>query len=338
MYTLKTIPEDFIVKEISNVPQKSSGKYLYAKLTKRNLNTIDALKILSKALNIKEKQIGFAGSKDKKAITEQVISFLGVSKERLSSLHIKNLQLQFLGYGDQPISLGDLIGNEFIIIVRNLDAFSITKTPLIPNYFDEQRFGKHNVEIGRCLVKKQFKDAVTLIDEPSCEDHLTKNPTDFVGALRTIPMRLLRLYLNAYQSYLWNETLALYLKKNGEIIKEEPYSQGKFIFINDAEKFKDLQIPILGFGSEELEKDEIRIILEELMRKEALTHQDFIIKQIPQLTLEGELRKAFIKVKDLKTEKEQKDELNPGKKKVTISFTLPKGSYATMAIRRIVSE
>ncbi|MEK6905375.1 MAG: tRNA pseudouridine(13) synthase TruD, partial [Nanoarchaeota archaeon] len=62
-----------------------------------------------------------------------------------------------------------------------------------------------------------------------------------------------------------------------------------------------------------------------------------IIKQIPELTLEGELRNVFIEVKDLKIGKKAKDELNLGKFKVKISFTLSKGSYATMAIKKIIS-
>ena len=286
-------------------------------------------------MNIKEKQIGFAGSKDKKALTEQVISVQGVSKERIASLKIKGLQLQFLGYGDQPISLGDLQGNQFTIVVRNLEKYDLHQTTLIPNYFDEQRFGKHNVEIGRHLVKKQFKEAVNLL--PETQDYLQQHPTDFVGALKTIPLRLLRLYLNAYQSYLWNETLALYLKKNGKITKEETYSRGTFVFIENPQPFSHLQIPIIGFNSD-MPDVETKQIIAELMRKEHLSYQDFIIKQIPQLTLEGELRKAFVQLQNLEISKPHADELHPGKKKITLSFTLPKGSYATIALRNIFTN
>ena len=73
------------------------------------------------------------------------------------------------------------------------------------------------------------------------------------------------------------------------------------------------------------------------MQEEDLSFNDFIIKQIPELTLEGELRNVFVEVKDMKIGKKEQDELNPEKKKVKVSFTLPKGSYATMLIKRIVS-
>ena len=81
MYQLKQIPEDFIVKEITNIEPKSSGLFVYLKLKKEHLNTLDAIKIIAKKLRIKEKDIGFAGSKDKNALTEQIISLYYSKKE-----------------------------------------------------------------------------------------------------------------------------------------------------------------------------------------------------------------------------------------------------------------
>ena len=72
------------------------------------------------------------------------------------------------------------------------------------------------------------------------------------------------------------------------------------------------------------------------MQRENITSADFVIKQIKELTQMGEMRKAFIAVKDLKIGLSQNDELNKGKKKVSISFSLGKGSYATMVVRGIV--
>ena len=243
MYLLKTIPEDFIVREISNIQIKDSGKYLYFKLTKKNYNTLDAIKKIARALGLKEKQIGFAGTKDKTALTEQVCSLFGASKGKLLSLKIPDLSIQFLGSGDAPISLGDLTGNQFEITVRNLDTINIKPIQFIPNYFDEQRFGTSNVQIGRHLIKKQFADAVKLINDSLCRQHLQQKPNDYIGALKRLPIRLLRLYVNAYQSYLWNETLAQYLRTNGTVLKEEKYSQGVFVFTKEF--FPELKISCL---------------------------------------------------------------------------------------------
>ncbi len=336
-YQLKQLPEDFVVKEISKVELKPNGKYLYFKLNKRGHNTLTALTYIANKLNLKESQFGFAGSKDKEAVTEQVCSVYGTTKEKLLLVRLDDISIEFLSYGDTPISLGDLAGNKFEIVLRNLDTEKIVPTKYFPNYFDEQRFSKSNVERGEALVRKDFKTAVELEHSKECKQHLQKIPTDFVGALKKVPMRLLRLYVNSYQSYLWNETLARYLRKKGKVTKEEDYSLGKLVFVDKSEKLKELNVPIIGFGAEELEVDaEIKKLIVEVMQEEKLDYSDFIIKQIPQLTLEGELRKAFAEIKELVVGKAEKDELNTGKSKIKVSFTLGKGSYATMAIRAMV--
>jgi tRNA pseudouridine13 synthase len=139
----------------------------------------------------------------------------------------------------------------------------------------------------------------------------------------------LRFYINAYQSYLWNLTLAQYLEKNGKLIKEVKYSLGKFVFT--PETFPKLKLPLIGFGID-IDKN-INDIIKEIISKEKITFNDFIIKQIPELSQEGELREAFFEVSNLNINKLEKDELNAEKNKITVSFILPKGSYATLVIK-----
>jgi tRNA pseudouridine13 synthase len=286
-------------------------------------------------LHLPEKNFGVAGNKDKQAITEQACSVLGTTKGNLLTVRLENITLEFLGYGDLPISLGDLEGNHFEIVLRNLEKeIKPKKISLMPNYFDEQRFSEKNIEIGRALVKKEFKKAVELVDDRHSLAWLQERPQDFVGALKKVPIRLLRLFVNSYQSYLWNETVSLYLKKNSLKFTELDYSGGKLVFVDNPEKFKDLKIPIAGFGGEDLIKDkEVKQIIDSLLRKEKISYSDFIIKQIPELTLEGEERAAFVLVKDLKIGKLEEDELNHPHKKIKFSFTLGKGSYATLCIK-----
>ena len=339
MYTLKELPKDFVVIEISTVKAEPQGKYLYFWMKKRGKNTIDAVAELAKALRIREKEIGFAGSKDKHAVTEQLISIAGVKKEVVEALVIKQVVLEFHGYGKKPISLGDLQGNEFEIVIRNLGKEKIEEITMMENYFDEQRFSENSIAIGRHLLKKEFAKAVSLIDDLNVKRYVEKKPTDYVGALKVLPIRLLRMYVNAYQSYLWNKTVGLYLEKKGKVWKKVAYSKGELIFISDvdAKKFKDLKIPLIGFGHEETENKEVQEIIGQIMEEENISYADFIIKQIPELTLEGELRKAVVPVHDLEIGRKLNDELHKGKKKVMVSFTLPKGSYATMVVKRIVS-
>lgn len=306
MYQIKQLPEDFIVKEISNVKIKSRGSYLYFKLGKKNWNTLDAVKAMSKRLNIPLKNTGFAGSKDRKAVTEQLVSFKRVKKEKIESLKLKDISLTFLGYGDEPITLGDLKGNYFEIVVRNLDNFKIKIPKKIINYFDEQRFSRNNIEVGRSIIKKDFKKACEILG-------LKVKNNDCIGALKEIPKRLLKMYVNAYQSCIWNEAVKRAIDKG----------------------IKAKEIPLVGFGTNAGEFPEVKEIIKELLEKEKTSLNDFIIKQIPELSQEGGLRKVSVKVKDFKVLEKGDDELNKGKKKIKISFTLPKGSYGTRVVKEM---
>ena len=333
MYILKQIPEDFVVTEISNVKILGQGKYLYLNLKKTNRNTLDCVKEIAKQLNLKEKDVGFAGSKDKNAVTTQLVSVLGVSKEKISKIKIDNCELSILGSGNKPISLGDLEGNSFEITIRDLEEVNINKTNFVANYFDEQRFSVHNVDIGRHLVKKEFKEAVKLMDDSRADEHLEKHHNDFIGAMKKLPKRLLMMYVHAYQSYLWNETLAEYLRKNSKVVTEVAYSLGHFVF---TDKKLDLKIPLIGFN-DTLVTPETKEIIEQIMKKENLHFSDFVIKQIPELSMEGDLRNAFVDITDLKIGVTEEDELNINKKKVKVLFSLGKGSYATMVVRKLIS-
>ena len=127
-YIIKQIPDDFIVEEIFN-PKLNKGEYLYVKLKKVGVDTFSALNLISNKLHVKHNDIGIAGSKDKNAITTQLISLKHVSEERISNLHLDKIQMDILGHSDKPISLGDHEGNKFMITIRQIDDYKdiITK-------------------------------------------------------------------------------------------------------------------------------------------------------------------------------------------------------------------
>ncbi len=336
MYTLKQLPEDFIVREVSPVKPKPSGKYLYLKLTKKNWNTLDAVKKIAAILNIPEKKIGFAGTKDRNAITEQVISVEFGDKRKIAAIQIQDISLAVLGHGDEPISLGDLQGNEFEIVVRNLESdVAIKPITQTENYFDEQRFGKYNAVIGKHILKKEFAEACRLIDNHLVQKHLLEHPHDYVGAMKRLPVRLLRMYVNAFQSLLWNETVAEFLKQKYSLYREVPYNQGSFVFVDGV--VPGVQVPLLGFTGWDNNDEKVKGILQSLMHKYALEPSDFIIRQIPELSMEGGMRVVAVKVENLMIGNAEQDELNQGKWKVKLSFQLGKGSYATMVVRKMFS-
>ena len=82
----------------------------------------------------------------------------------------------------------------------------------------------------------------------------------------------------------------------------------------------------------------IKKILTSILKKEKMVVKNFIVKQIPFLSLEGDERSLSVKVSNLKLENQFNDEFNEGKEKIKVSFFLPKSSYPTQAIRQIVLQ
>ena len=225
MHQIKQLPEDFIVIEVSNLNLETNGQYAYFILKKTNYTTIDALQILSRKFNIPLKNFGFAGNKDKNAITEQKISIFRGSKN-FEKTKFKNIELKYLGNGINPISLGDLEGNEFIITIRNLNNKEInkifllkSKKILIPNFFGVQRFSKNNHLVGKSIIKRDFKKAIALILknngnlENQIKEYLKMNKNNYVEALRLIPLKTRKLFVHSYQSFLFNNIVNEYIKQ-----------------------------------------------------------------------------------------------------------------------------
>ena len=317
MYLIKEKPEDFVVKEIIKLNFDETGKYSYYLIKKRNYTTLEAIQRIADKLNVNAKKIGFAGTKDKVAIAEQAISILNGPKK---DLYLKDIKLKFLGKGKEQISLGDLEGNEFEIVIRNLikkEIEDIKKTDKIkiPNYFGEQRFSRNNSEIGKNIVKKNFERAVSLVlegkgsVEKNIKEYLEKNNKNFVGALKLIPPKLLRMYMHSYQSDIFNRAVEIYLNKK------------------NINRLKNIRIPLVGFGTE-LKNDKIGKIIKNLMDEEKITFRDFIIREIPELSSEGTERGLFMST-EIKI-------LEEGKDFVKIHFKLNKGSYATEVVKQLL--
>lgn len=314
MYKLKQIPQDFIVNEVIKLNPQKQGAYSYFLMKKIDSATPFAIEKISKFLNIDVKRIRVAGTKDRRAITTQYISIENCP-DRIKEFYEPNIKLEFVGKSDKPIYLGMLEGNNFEITIRNIKK-APKKIKQFLNLFDEQRFSMNNVEIGRAIIKKDFKTAVETLMQSNghYENQLKKvyeKDHNAVNALRNVPFHAINFFIHAYQSEIWN--------KCAEKIKSK----------------KNTDIPIIGFGTEIKDK-KIKKICEDMMKKEGIDYRDFIVKSYPELSSEGSSRKLYAEVKKLKIGKLEKDELNPKMKKCLVKFFLDKGNYATMAIRNMI--
>ncbi len=298
MYVIKHIPADFVVNEVTDIEFKP-GKFFCYWLNKDDYTTLAAIKVIAKENNLSFTDFSFAGNKDRRAITRQLIS---VKNHKLKKTKFDKISLEFAGTLDHPVSLGMLKGNEFIIIMRNISKLPDFKEEFV-NLFGEQRFSENNAEIGRAIVKSDFKKATELLK-------LDVDASNYVAALTTMPKKILSLYIHAFQSFLWNNAVELFIQDSPEY---NPYTE----------------MPIVGFASEDLDK-----YTQEGIKQVDISPRDFIINALPDLSSEGTFRDVWAKSHNLKVGKLEDDECYKGKKKLKIEFFLRKGSYATEFIRQ----
>uniref|UniRef100_A0A672HH75 Pseudouridylate synthase 7 homolog n=1 Tax=Salarias fasciatus TaxID=181472 RepID=A0A672HH75_SALFA len=158
---------------------KNRGSYCHFVLYKENKDTMDAINVLSKFLRTRPNMFSYMGTKDKRAITVQEIAVLKITAERLAHLNkcLMNLKLGNFSYKNHPLKLGELQGNHFTVVIRNISGSdeqvhqsmtSLKQTGFI-NYFGMQRFGTTAVptqQVGRAILKNDWNQVVDLILKP----------------------------------------------------------------------------------------------------------------------------------------------------------------------------
>ncbi|MCK4327613.1 MAG: tRNA pseudouridine(13) synthase TruD [Candidatus Diapherotrites archaeon] len=351
---IKQSPQDFVVEEITldgevlEVGKEYSfsggeGEHLVFVLEKTNWATMGAMKELGKRLHCSEKRLGFAGTKDRRAVTTQRCSAWNVKKEELDKVNIKDITLKPLCYGER-VGLGDLWGNRFTITVREFDGEG--KMPeKIPNFFGPQRFGGQRPIthlVGKAIVNGQFHDAAdiylfeTMEGDPEREvrekcrgDYaralkefpmhlkyersmlgwLAKSPGDWVGALRALPRKLLVMFVHAYQSHLFNRVLEErgIEPRKGDVLEEGVPTGPLF----------GMECPLAAGEAGEIER--------RVLEGEWLGLRDFEIHGMPDLTSKGMRRRLWIEPKGFEV-------LEGGGSWIKVRFSLPKGCYATTAL------
>jgi tRNA pseudouridine13 synthase len=176
---IKGSPEDFLVEEIPAYQPSGQGEHCYAQIEKRGIATLEALRRISKALGVQERDIGYAGMKDAVGITRQTISIPRVAPEKVLSLQIPGVSVLSAVLHGNKIRLGHLKGNRFQIRVRGVlpDAAQLAEATIavlekrgVPNRFGSQRYGVqgNSHRIGAAVLRGDFQQAVdVLIGDPA---------------------------------------------------------------------------------------------------------------------------------------------------------------------------
>jgi len=331
---LKTVPEDFVVAELPLREPSGDGQYLVLELAKRNCTTERAVSELARALDLPRKALGYAGAKDARALTRQRVTIRTDDHARVARLRPSSWSVRVLGRDREPLGLGLLAGNRFEIVARRLTTETARQIASFPNYFDEQRFSTANARIGRFILQGKYREAADLVIQTDPDaagrmrEHLGEHPNDAVTALRLMPKHTLLMYAHAYQSFLFNEVLSRW------ILHHDPDAQliaGPVPIRVPTRELPQEAIPIVGFGSEL--KEPFTDWYAELLAREGLTLRDFVVRPLPFLTLEGTARQALVVIRDLVIGPREPDELHPWSEKQRLTFSLPKGAYATLALK-----
>ncbi|MDY6966193.1 MAG: tRNA pseudouridine(13) synthase TruD [Halobacteriota archaeon] len=407
--SIRQMAEDFFVNEITNRVEGDKGEYLIVELTKRDWDTNHLIRELSRILHVSQRRFGWAGTKDKHAVTRQKLSIWDVSEEDLNRINLQGVELKKIGYANRSIAMGDLYGNEFTIVIRDLDlpiedvrdAVGSTcqeiKENGIANFFGSQRFGSSRPVthlVGEEILHCDFEKAVmTYIAKPFPDesreareareyiwetgdlkgglkkmplflrferallDYLIANPGDYAGSFSVLPKNLKSMFVHAYQSLIFNKILSSRIKRGipideaiiGDVVcfknemgfpnvrKTQKVNSKNLDGINNLIKRGRAftTIPIIGYETELMEGiqgDIERDVLDEL----GIEPDDFRIEPMPEFGSKGLRREIMLPV-DIEYSVEE-DETSQDRRKVELTFMLPKGSYATIVLREFMKN
>lgn len=408
---IKADPEDFLVWEVlesgedakrlfeSPPPWGGCGNYLLCTMKKVNVDSIGAVSLIAGRLNMRSKDIGICGIKDKISISWQFISIpsdaVDISKMLKLNGFIEVKPVKHIKHKLSPRLLRNNIFHVTIRSPRAADIFMVhkivreLKVKGVPNYYGHQRFGVTRPItpiVGFLIMKNELRQAVTtfLLDYSNLEsernrvfrkelaerwdlewasenfpktltyeriliDSLKKYPGDYVKCLRALPLRLRRLFVESVAARIFNLTLSniiregrlnelevgdivLPLSANGRADKNKPIVVTNRNIRQIEKLIKDgkmvIALPTPGYLSPVPRSSKGQIMLE-IMEGETIDFKDFKVKALPEASTKGSLRPIIIpkwkcSVASLDVES------------LTLSFSLPPGSYATALLREIM--
>jgi tRNA pseudouridine13 synthase len=359
---------------LRDLSKKADNVYRFPVLVlqKRGLDSNHAIFEISDQLGTKIRVLGI---KDSKAVTSQYatcegkkfregttahtkLSLLGFSKRPINKSHIMGNQFEIR------------VSNP----LRNDISEFITEIGNIPNYYGLQRFGSERLVthlVGRAIINENFKEAVEIFlchtteydtqfskeIREKCNDsnnyvkvikiipkgmdlerNLLRSLLDGKGyknALRSIPINIRRLFVHAYQAYLFNKCLSSMLRR-GESINscvkndfcfklENQMALGKLIkYTNDdtTNLVPAMQLPGYSFKSKDGRFEDKMSIM---MKEENISPKNFHVKEMQELSVEGGFRQLPLLVTDFSY-----------CENLIVKFKMPIGSYATILLRELM--
>ena len=422
---IRSNPGDFRVIEVWDAGQQTGGQYLIVRLTKENWDAHHLIRELSRRFRVSNSRFGWAGTKDKRAVTTQRIGIWDPDRTieaMVPNVRISGVELEIIGRSDKKVSLGDLMGNEFRIVVQDIDmteqevreriesiSGELSRAGGCPNFYGMQRFGTIRPithEVGKFIVAGDFEGAVMvylaktfpgdgggagegrgdrsseirrylrethdfkealnrfpehLRYERAMLNHLVKYPDDYIGALGVLQKNLLRMFVHAHQSAIFNKILSTRIKENiplncaveGDTVcfrdksglpdtsKTEVVTQANIDGINNLVRRRRAWVAhsLIGYESKLTSELEVKVVsdlgidVSELVRGSR-------VPEIPELASKGGYRAVVVDADPVFEVAAVGDGgvSDSGGVSATAGFFLPKGCYATVLLREYVKN
>lgn len=297
--TLKSLNEDFVVTELPLQLPCANGEHIWLDIEKNGANTAFVAQQLAVAAGVDERDVGYAGLKDRHAITRQWFSIYLPKGETPDLTLLQHPEFKVLSQSRHVKKLrpGDLQGNVFRIVLRDVTGdrsaieanLQAVASQGVPNYFGAQRFGHDggNVEQGRAMLAREIR---------------VRNP------------KKKGIYLSAVRSFVFNEVLALRIRQGlwgqtlpGDVMDEAGLPTG----------------PLWGRGRVAT-TDEAQALENGVAGRHAT-----LCNGMEHAGLDQERRALVARPADMSWEWPQADQL-------VLTFSLPAGSYATAVLNEIL--
>lgn len=172
-------------------------------------------------------------------------------------------------------------------------------------------------------------------------EHLVTHPEDFAGAFRYVSQRLRLIHLYAFQSYLWNESVSAYLRKKlpraSQVeLRTDAGSVVAWRNLSAAERSQLLfkSFPLLA-PDVKITDPEIREAVMQVLEQEGLTLARLKIPGVEGFAFKAEDRALAVVPRHMRVLKPEDDSLAHGLYQIRVRFELPRGSYATMVVKRL---
>jgi len=342
---------------------KEENDYAVYKLKKKKIDTNHALSGIFRKKGIRLKSLGL---KDASAVTEQFVCSgnKGIGIDNFSSDKYSLEKLGFVKKPlSKKDMIGNHFKIKISESENNLESF--VEIDKILNFYGYQRFGsKRPVThlIGRAILHRDFKKAVDLIlsfrsifdskenneireklsDKSNYKQYFDKVPLPMdierivlkemiehgkaIRAIHAIPVSMRRFYVQAYQSFIFNQSLSsafldgenLFESQSDDVCFDKNGIIGKYVKGMD----QNLALPFVGYSY--YKKTRFDYQISKVLEQEEISPKDFFIKEMQEVSSEGGFRQAAIHCSNYSLHGN------------VVEFSLSRGSFATILLREIM--